>query len=324
MNNTIRKRRAKDRVHINSPKVDSDASVSRTMNIMKTEMSISDPSREIQDESEIKARQRKKKIFLWAILWAVFPPVLLFVLLAAIMKPAIKGKEPSGINYLFWILGLIIVSAMFQLPFGHFDTIAAALRKPSVCNAILFADGIAAIFSLILIALTFRNTNPNPYVPMKRFKVDGQTILLCLLSFSPLLIMLLSNSPFRNPDDTAHPLLAALAGSLNSGSYFAVVVGLLSIGLFGPVLEEIIFRGMLLEGSHEEARSKGMKYLLDFIVCLFFALLHLPVSFFIPFALAVAFIYVRRRSGSLWPSIIMHASWNSSILIAMISARQNI
>jgi membrane protease YdiL (CAAX protease family) len=81
---------------------------------------------------------------------------------------------------------------------------------------------------------------------------------------------------------------------------------------------------MLLEDSHEKKRSKGMRFVLDSVVCLFFALLHLPVSFIAPLILAVAFIYVRRRTGSLLPSIFMHASWNSSILIAMLVDRQYI
>jgi membrane protease YdiL (CAAX protease family) len=96
-----------------------------------------------------------------------------------------------------------------------------------------------------------------------------------------------------------------------------LVVGFLSIGISGPIVEEIIFRGLLLEKSHEIQRSKSMRYFLDFVVCLFFALLHIPISFIAPLILAATFIYVRRRTGSLLPSIFMHASWNSSILIAM-------
>jgi membrane protease YdiL (CAAX protease family) len=275
----------------------------------------------LRGESEYSTNKSKRKIFLWAILWAVFPPILLFVLLAAIIKPALKGKEPSGINYILWILGLSLLSAIFQLPFGSFDTIAAALKKPEVCQAILFAEGLTTIIGLILVILTFRNKIPNSYVPMKKFTLDGPIIGLWILSLLPLLTLLSSESPFHDPGNIVHPFLAALAGSLKNKSYFAVAVGILSIGFFGPVLEEIIFRGMLVEASHESSRSKGIRYLLDSLACLYFALLHVPVSFIVPLILAVAFIYVRRRSGSLWPSILMHASWNTSILVTLLVAR---
>ncbi len=129
---------------------------------------------------------------------------------------------------------------------------------------------------------------------------------------------------FLNQNDMTHPLFAAFMSLLKSESCFFLVIGFLSIGIFGPILEEIIFRGLLLEKSHEIGRSKVMRCFLDSVVCLFFALLHFPISFVSPLILAAAFIYVRRRSGSLWPSIFMHASWNSSILIAMLVAHQNI
>lgn len=258
------------------------------------------------------------KIFLWAILWAIIPPLIIIPLLMAIVRPAIKGRAPSGINYVLWVLGLIILAAIFQLPFGSFDTIAAALKKPETCRAILFADGLATMLSIVLIGLTFRTKIPNAFVPFKKFRIDKQIVILWLLSLLPLLLLLASKSPFQNQGNIVHPLFAALASSLKGGSYFAVLTGILTVGLFGPVLEEMIFRGMLLEDSHEKERSKGMRYFLDFFVCFFFALLHVPISFVVPFVLAIAFIYVRRRSGSLWPSILMHATWNSSILVVLL------
>ena len=195
---------------------------------------------------------------------AIFPPVLIFVMLAAVIRPAIKGREPSGINYILWILSLILMAAIFQLPFGSFSTISDALKKPEVCRAILFTDWLATIISILLIVLTFRSNLTTPYVPMKKFKIDTQLIFFWLLSLLPLLLLLSSKSPFLNPDNLVHPLFAALSSSLKSGAYFAVLIGSLSLGFFGPVLEEIIFRGMLLEDSHEKKRSKGMRYFLDF------------------------------------------------------------
>ena len=58
--------------------------IGRNKNMIKTTISSPDLPAAIQGESDDIIRKRKKKILLWGILWAVFPPVLLFVLLAAI------------------------------------------------------------------------------------------------------------------------------------------------------------------------------------------------------------------------------------------------
>jgi membrane protease YdiL (CAAX protease family) len=272
-------------------------------------------------ESDNIIRKRKAKIFLWVILWAIFPPFLIFILLTSIVKPAIKGREPDGVNYILWILGLILLATIFYLPVGSFSTISQALRNPSIARMMLLADAISTIVSIFLIGITFRRKRiPNPYVPITKFEVDKTIIILWFLSLLPLLSLFYPKSMFLNLNETAHPLLVAFISSFKNASYFSFLVGFLSIGIFGPILEEIIFRGLLLERSHEIERSKAMRYFLDFVVCFFFALLHLPISFIVPLILSAVFIYVRRRSGSLLPSILMHASWNSSILMAMIGA----
>ena len=158
------------------------------MNIIKSEISQTPdtPLHPADDGTDDLMKKRKRKIYLWAILWAIFPPVLIFVMLAAVIRPAIKGREPSGINYILWILSLILMAAIFQLPFGSFSTISDALKKPEVCRAILFTDWLATIISILLIVLTFRSNLTTPYVPMKKFKIDTQLIFFWLLSLLPL------------------------------------------------------------------------------------------------------------------------------------------
>src|ERR1700690_2159045 len=128
------------------------------MNKIKTPLSLEPgPSANpIGVESNSVIKRNKKKIYLWAILWAIFPPVVIFILLVAILRPAIRGKEPNGINYIFWILGLIFWGAILELPLGSISTISEALGKPDVCRTLLFADGFVTIFSLLIIVLTFR------------------------------------------------------------------------------------------------------------------------------------------------------------------------
>jgi membrane protease YdiL (CAAX protease family) len=271
--------------------------------------------------SSSKNEFKKRNFRIWAILWAIFPPIIIFALFWAALRPTIRGKVPDGISYILWILGLICLSDILQLPFGSIETIAEAFRQPEVCKSILIANGFATIVCIFLIVCTFRNKFPTPYLPIKKFYVDKKLFILWLLSFLPLLNLLSDKPFFTDPNDIVHPLLASFAISINKGSYYAATIGFITVGFLGPFLEEIIFRGLLLETSHEEKRSKYTRLSLDILSCTFFAVLHLPVSFFVPFTIAAALIYVRRHTGSLLPCIGMHATWNCSILTVILLTR---
>jgi membrane protease YdiL (CAAX protease family) len=276
----------------------------------------SDPLRHGADNAN---RPHRARILLWAVLWAVFPPVLLILLLFSVLRPAIQGKEPNGVGYILWVLGLILLGTIFMLPFGSLTTVSDALQNPAVCRSILFVDAIASMGTILLIFLTFRKKGlPNAFVPLRRFRVDKTISFLWLLSLLPLTRLLLPTADFPNPNEIGHPLMIAFIHSLRAGSYKAVAIGAISFVILTPILEEIVFRGLLVEESHEKKRKKIIRYLLDLFVCLFFATLHLPVAFFAPLILAAAFIYVRRRTGSLLPSTVMHASWNFCILVPIL------
>jgi membrane protease YdiL (CAAX protease family) len=261
-------------------------------------------------------KTRRLKIYLWAILWAVSPPVFLAFLLYSVLKPAIRGKEPNGIGYVLWVLGLILLSSIFMLPFGSMETISEALQSPGICRSMLSVDIFVSIATVVLILLTFRKKGiPNTFVPIRRFTVDKKISLLWLSSLLPLTALLLPTSGVLDPKEIIHPLMIAFVNSLKTGAYGAVLMGFISFVILAPILKEIIFRGLLVEESHHQTRKKAVRYLLDLLVCVFFATLHLPVAFLIPFMLAAAFIYVRRRTGSVLPSMIMHASWNFCVLV---------
>lgn len=261
----------------------------------------------------------KRTLYLSAVLWAVCPPSLIVFIIIWVIKPAIKGRIPGGISYVLWILGLMAWGEFLKLPFGSVETISQALKDPTLSRLTLYAETIGSIASILLVIFTFRKIRiPNPYLPLNSFRVDKTIILLWLLSFLPLLRIVLPKSISTDSGDAFHPLIIAFVSCIRNGVTFPIVIGFLSIGLLGPIFEEIIFRGLLLEESREKERKKWVRVSLDLMVSLFFAVLHLPVSFVIPFILALATIYVRRRSKSLLPPMVMHISWNSSILFTIL------
>src|SRR3546814_20621174 len=82
---------------------------------------------------------------------------------------------------------------------------------------------------------------------------------------------------------------------------------LLLVGVLVPFIEEIIFRGLLFGWLR-----KHLRFLLAApVVALLFAVAHqvwmlVPVLFFMGLVLAAA----TERSGSLWPTIILHGTFN--------------
>jgi membrane protease YdiL (CAAX protease family) len=78
-----------------------------------------------------------------------------------------------------------------------------------------------------------------------------------------------------------------------------------------PVVEEIFFRGFLYAGLAQ--RYPWRKAAL--ISSAFFALVHLQPTAIVPiFILGYIFAYLYRRSGSIWPAVVMHVSTNALAL----------
>lgn len=78
-------------------------------------------------------------------------------------------------------------------------------------------------------------------------------------------------------------------------------------GILAPLLEELVFRGMLYEAL--DRRWGWIPALL--LTSLLFALYHR--SFWVPFVSSVIFVCLYRRTGTLWAPLIAHAVGNMSL-----------
>jgi membrane protease YdiL (CAAX protease family) len=84
--------------------------------------------------------------------------------------------------------------------------------------------------------------------------------------------------------------------------------------VIAPFVEEIFFRGFLLQGFRMKYGGVTGILLSSFI----FAAAHLdPVAFIPTFVLGCVLAYMYHRSNSLWPGIIFHAAINSFSLCAV-------
>jgi len=257
------------------------------------------------------------KLF-WAILWALFPPTPLILIFYYAIKPAITGKIPEDEKYVYWIISLIIMGAILNFPLLMTEEILAALKNTGFGILVLSLDASVSLMGIGLVWLTFRKSQkPNPYLPFTKFKLDFKLLLFFAISCSPL-VMIFMLDIIEDPNELMHPLLIAFHSSVSANSLVGIFMGFLAIVIFGPIFEEIVFRGLLLEPNHEKTRSKFTIRALDFFSCLFFAIVHFPISFILPFLFAAITIYVRRLTNSIYPPIIMHCTWNFCVLVPIV------
>lgn len=114
-------------------------------------------------------------------------------------------------------------------------------------------------------------------------------------------------------------LLAALFPELFADlmqSYRAEGVGLgFAVFQIGPLTalgEELLFRGVVLTGL----RATFPDRVAIAVSAAMFATIHLsPVAFLHTGILGVLFGWLTVRSGSLWPSILVHAAWNTAMVL---------
>lgn len=104
--------------------------------------------------------------------------------------------------------------------------------------------------------------------------------------------------------DTAEESLTIAGGS--------IPIAILLVGIWGPIGEEVFFRGFLLRGLEHRFGIK-LAILISSVV---FGLVHVaPGAIFPTFFLGLAFAWIYVRTGSLWPSIFAHSVQNSLAII---------
>jgi hypothetical protein len=96
------------------------------------------------------------------------------------------------------------------------------------------------------------------------------------------------------------------------GNFLSLVISLIAIAVFTPIIEELLFRGYVLDVL-SEAYGKWFSIIVSAIL---FGLIHVdPLRVFNAFFGGVIYGYVRVQTNSLWPSIILHSLWNAHLII---------
>ena len=126
--------------------------------------------------------------------------------------------------------------------------------------------------------------------------------------------------PFSNPDVPSHPIIELVRGD-NPWIFWQI---LLVASCGAPVVEEIMFRGVLYRSLRDSSRwlKAAASILLSMAVSGFsFAVIHPQGWLGIPAlgALATGFAIAREWRGSIWPSIFAHAINNGLVTLLLFS-----
>jgi membrane protease YdiL (CAAX protease family) len=217
----------------------------------------------------------------------------------------------------FLVAAIWSISALFALDLiTSVLVLARPLAEADLVSHVL-CQGVAFMGALFFLVLLHERERPLSDVLALRRPPVG----LCLLALG---LGVALQGPLTFISDaiyTRYPLpeqdLAALAELFNVSSPYRKVALVVAVGVFGPVVEEMFFRGGIF-GSLRRRHGAGLTLL---GVSLLFAAAHRDVRLFFPDLLGgLAMGYVRAMSGSLWPALVLHTAFNSTGAVLAVRA----
>src|SRR5215218_6416614 len=145
---------------------------------------------------------------------------------------------------------------------------------------------------------------------------------------TPLSVLVLERLGYSTKSTIQQPFMQGLVGWVQERPGVAVPAIVLVVVLFGPAVEELVFRGAIFNGLYRlgalistrstrtenpQGPPRKMLFVSSALVSsMLFALLHLePVLLPLLLILAVTLCALVQRSGSLLPSFVAHATFNA-------------
>jgi membrane protease YdiL (CAAX protease family) len=165
----------------------------------------------------------------------------------------------------------------------------------------------------------------------------GLGALVVSLLIAPLSFYVLEKLGYSTESKMQGPFMEGMAGWVGENPEVAIPAMIAVVVFFGPAVEELVFRGGVFGGLYRlglflsrklgDKAGEGRKgtgervsfALSAFLSSILFALIHLePVIVPLLFVLAVILCQLYRRTGSLLPCLVTHATFNSFATLLMI------
>lgn len=222
------------------------------------------------------------------------------------MSIAAATAWSSGIVLAFWMLMIMIAP-----PQGSGES-SSNLIGNSACQAIAYLFGLFLILRAHAPDASIRS-----FLGVRSTHVAFYPLAILLGVAVQIPVQTLYNvisRRFPSSPETEDRLARVFA---ESGPLQQIMIGVILIAL-GPLVEEIFFRGALFR----PLRKRYAPSLVVTVTSLFFAVSHGMPQMFLPIALiGAAMGIVRAASGSLVPSLLLHATFNAVPFYALATAR---
>ena len=168
----------------------------------------------------------------------------------------------------------------------------------------------------------------------------GALILSAVLNATSAVV--LDNLGYPSDNSAQQPLMNSISNWVGESPAVAIPLAVFAVVLLGPAVEELVFRGAIFGGlyrlfhfvtergvrssaaageapSHSKAVGRVALVLAAVLSSVMFSLLHFsPVLVVALFVLALILCELFRRSGSLLPPFVAHATFNSFAVIALV------
>ena len=214
----------------------------------------------------------------------------------------------KSVCYLALFLGMQMVVLLPLIVSGVIELLAeGSVVDESALYALMDADMMAltllsGLLTLIMILAFYLIRRKKLQEALMRRPVPVPT-LLTGVSLAPGLYFVVSVVLLLLPEAWTDSYSEASAG-IDTGT----LVGVLSVAVVAPVVEEFIFRGLIMNRL-----SRVMPGWLAVVLsaAVFGACHGHPVWFTYAFVLGAVFGFIDLRAGSIWPSILGHAAFNA-------------
>ena len=166
------------------------------------------------------------------------------------------------------------------------------------------------------------------------------TVLLSMI-VNPISVLVLERFGYSTESTVQQPFMEGLVGWVRESPGVAIPAIVLIVVLFGPAVEELVFRGAIFNGLYrlgalvstrsfgkehsERSPSKTIFVASALASSVLFALLHLePVLLPVLLILAITLCALFQRTGSLLPPFVAHATFNSVAAVLIILRGLNV
>jgi uncharacterized protein len=169
----------------------------------------------------------------------------------------------------------------------------------------------------------------------------GIGAFLLSMIVTPLSVLVLERLGYSTESTVQQPFMEGLVGWVQERPGVAVPAIVLVVVLFGPAVEELVFRGVVFNGlyrlgalvytrtvgAEHPKRPPGKAIFISSALAssVLFALLHLePVLLPVLLILAITLCALFQRTGSLLPPFVAHATFNSVAAVLIILRGLNV